>query len=172
MGPVRGTLWQKYGEYCYAIAYAALNNAEDADEGVNDTWLEAWSSMPPHRPAVLFPFLGGITRRLSIDQWRRRTAQNRGDGEIVLALDELSDCIPCGRDTEKELEMAELARAIDAFVMSLPDTERRVFLRRYWHFDSKSVICQRFGFSQGKVKMLLHRLRKKLRTYLEKEELL
>lgn len=27
----------KYGKYCYSIAYNILLNAEDADEGANDT---------------------------------------------------------------------------------------------------------------------------------------
>ena len=37
----------KYGSYCYSIAYNILANAEDADESVNDTYLDAWNSMPP-----------------------------------------------------------------------------------------------------------------------------
>lgn len=85
---------EKYGKYCYAIAYNILSNAEDADESVNDTYLDAWHNMPPHRPAILSTFLGKITRRISIDKWRGRAANKRGGGEIVLALDELADCVP------------------------------------------------------------------------------
>lgn len=85
---------EKYGKYCYAIAYNILSNAEDADESVNDTYLDAWHNMPPHRPSILSTFLGKITRRISIDKWRGRTADKRGGGEIVLALDELADCVP------------------------------------------------------------------------------
>ena len=61
---------EKYGKYCYAIAYNILSNAEDADESVNDTYLDAWHNMPPHRPSILSTFLGKITRRISIDKWR------------------------------------------------------------------------------------------------------
>lgn len=32
---------EKYGKYCYAIAYHILSNAEDAEESVNDTYLGA-----------------------------------------------------------------------------------------------------------------------------------
>ena len=38
---------EKYGKYCYSIAYNILSNAEDADESVNDTYLHAWHNMPP-----------------------------------------------------------------------------------------------------------------------------
>ena len=39
---------------------------EDSREAVNDTYLGAWNSMPPHRPAILRTFLGKITRRISL----------------------------------------------------------------------------------------------------------
>lgn len=159
----------KYGKYCYAIAQNILANAEDADESVNDTYLAAWNSIPPHRPSVLSSFLGKITRRISIDKWRVRSAEKRGGGEIVLALDELSDCVPSNTNVEQTVEAEELGKAIDRFVMALPIMERRVFICRYWYLDSIASICHQFGFSQNKVKVMLHRIRKDLRNFLEKE---
>ena len=163
---------KKYGSYCYAIAYNILSNAEDASESVNDTYLDAWRSMPPHRPAVLSTFLGKITRRISIDRWRGRTAGKRGGGEIVLVLDELADCVPSGHSVEREVETAALEALINDFVMGLPLTERRVFLCRYWYLDPISAIAGQFGFSQSKVKMMLRRQRQKLLSILEKEAFL
>lgn len=163
---------KKYGNYCYSIAYNVLGNAEDADESVNDVYLEAWNNIPPHRPSVLSTFLGKITRRISIDKWRGRTAEKRGGGETVLVLDELSDCIPSNRSVEHEAEAAELSRLINNFVMALSPMDRRVFICRYWYLDPIADIAQRFGFSQSKVKMMLHRQRKKLLDYLEREAFL
>ena len=162
----------KYGKYCYSIAYGILTNAEDADESVNDTYLKAWDSIPPHRPTVLSAFLGKITRRISIDKWRSRNAGKRGNGEIVLALDELSECVPSTNSVENAVEMAELEQVIDSFVMSLPAVERRVFICRYWYLDSVNEICQQFSFSHGKVTMMLHRTRGKLLLYLKKESVI
>lgn len=159
----------KYGSYCYSIAYNILANAEDADESVNDTYLDAWNSMPPHRPAILSTFLGKITRRVSIDKWRGRTAEKRGSGEITLVLDELSDCVPSSQNVEHEIETAELAKVINDFVMSLPPMDRRVFICRYWYLDPISAISQQFGFSQSKVKMMLYRQRQRLLSHLERE---
>ena len=159
----------KYGGYCYSIAYSILANNEDAVESVNDTYLDAWNTMPPHRPTILSTFLGKITRRISIDKWRGQTAEKRGGGEIALALDELSECIPSKHSVEEELELADLAIVIDRFVMSLPLMQRRVFICRYWYLDSISTIAKQFGFSQSKVKMMLHRQRVKLLDILEKE---
>ena len=90
----------KYGKYCYYIAYHILDGAGDADEVVNDTYMGAWNSLPPHRPSVLSTYLGKITRRISIDRWTKRKADKRGKGEIPLALDELAEtsCACCGTD--------------------------------------------------------------------------
>ena len=40
-----------YGRKLHALANKILNNREDAEESVNDTYLAAWSTIPPKRPA-------------------------------------------------------------------------------------------------------------------------
>lgn len=162
---------KKYGRYCFAIANNILHNNEDAEECVNDTYRGAWDAIPPHSPAVLSAFLGKITRRLSLKKRRERTAGKRGGGELTEALDELEDCIPSGQYIDDHLEAAELTGIIDAFLDTLPTDERRIFLRRYWFFDSVSEISSRFGFSESKVKMTLKRTRDKLIVQLRKEDI-
>lgn len=160
---------QKYGKYCFSIAYNILQNEADANESVNDTYLNAWNSIPPHRPAVLSSFLGKITRNISLKKWRDMRAQKRGSGEVALVYDELSECITSDTDIHAELEAKEIAVFIDDFLKTLPDTERRVFVCRYWYFDSISSICVQFGFSESKVKSMLFRTRNKLLKKLKKE---
>ena len=63
---------RQYGRYLSSIAFHILADREDSRETVNDTYLRAWDSMPPHRPQVLATYLGRITRQLSIDRWRAR----------------------------------------------------------------------------------------------------
>jgi len=161
----------KYGPYCHSIAYNILDNDADAEESVNDTYLDAWNSMPPHRPSILSTFLGKITRRISIDRWRRRSAEKRGGGQITVALDELEECIADEKSVEQKVEAKLLADVINSFVKALPDTEQRVFLCRYWYMDSVESIAKEFGFSQSKVKSMLYRTREKLRAQLIKEGL-
>lgn len=161
----------KYGGYCYSIAYNILTNQEDAEESVNDTYLAAWNAMPPRRPSILATFLGKITRHLSIDRWRSRSAYKRGGGEMVLALEELGECAG-GQTAEQAYARKELARQINRFLAALPETECSVFLCRYWYLDSIADIAEHFGFSQSKVASMLHRTRGKLREQLEKEGLL
>ena len=128
--------------------------------------------MPPKRPSILATFIGKITRHLSIDRWRSRNRYKRGGGEIVLALEELEDCITADQTVEKAYERKQLAVVFNRFLESLPETERQVFLCRYWYLDSISVIASYYGFSDSKVTSMLHRSRKKLRAVLEQEDLL
>lgn len=159
----------KYGKYCHTIAYGILQSDEDAEESVNDTYLGAWNAMPPHRPSVLSTFLGKITRRISLDKWRRRHAEKRGGGEVPLALDELTDCLAGGTEVETALDQKQLSALIAAFVRRLPDTDKRVFVSRYFYLESVETVAARLGFSVSKVKSMLFRIRIKLRAVLEKE---
>ena len=162
----------RYGQYCYAIAYNILSVREDSEECVNDTYLDAWNSMPPHKPSILSAFLGKITRRIAIDRWREGRAQKRGGGEMALALDELSECVASQSDVTREVETLEVAAGVQRFLSTLPDNERRIFVRRYWHMESVADLAARFGYGQSRVKSMLHRTRAKLRRYLEEEGLL
>ena len=159
----------KYGPYCFAIANGILNNHEDAQECVNDTYLGAWNAIPPHKPAVLSTFLGKITRRLSLKKWRDQSTDKRGGGSVAASYDELAECIPSDKSVDDALDAEELKKTIDSFVESLPKDERRVFLRRYWYFDSIGDISERYGFGKSKVKMMLKRTRDKLALCLQEE---
>ena len=160
---------KKYGHYCYRIAYNILTNKEDAEESVSDTYVAAWRAIPPRRPSVLSTFLGKITRHIAIDRWRERNASKRGGGEVPLALEELQDCVAGMQNVEMDYERKEIINAYVKFLDALPVTERRVFLCRYWYVDSVEAIADKFGFSQSKVKTMLHRTRSKLRKQLAEE---
>lgn len=160
----------KYGAYCHQIAYNILADREDSEECVSDTYLRVWNAIPPHRPDILSAFLGKITRRLSLNKIREKRSLKHGGGELPLALDELSECIP-GGDMQSQLDKRELERAINAFHAQLKPEERDIFVLRYWYVVPVAKIAEKFGYSESKVKSLLHRLRGRLRSNLEKEGL-
>ena len=161
----------KYGPYCHSIAMNILSNEEDAEESVSDTWYAAWQSIPPQRPGILSAFLGKLTRNFSLDRWRKRQAFKRGGGEVALALEELRDCVSGKESVEGELIRKETLRSIDRFLETLAPMERSVFLCRYWYLDSSQEIAAKSGFSETKVRSMLHRLRIRLDKHLEKEGL-
>ena len=159
---------KKYGGYCYTIAYNILASREDSEESVSDTYFSAWNTIPPRKPTLLQAFLGKITRHISIDRWRKQSAQKRGGKEMILALEELGECLDT-RGMEAEITSRELTRVLNGFLASLSETERNVFLRRYWYMDTIETIAKITGFSQSKVTSMLHRSRGKLRKKLAEE---
>ena len=100
----------KYGRYCFSIAENILRDKEDAEECVNDTYLAAWNTIPPHRPEILSTFLGKITRRLSLKKLRDRSADKRGGGRIMASLDELEYCMPTGQSIDDNIQIEEITK--------------------------------------------------------------
>ncbi len=156
----------KYGAYCTSIANNILGNNEDAEECVNDTYLNAWNSMPPHKPNVLSTFLGKITRNLSLNRYKHDTAEKRGGCQLAVVLDELSDYISDKDDVEQEIDRKELVNAINSFLATISDNKRNIFVCRYWYFDSISEIGARFNMTENNVSVTLNRLRMQLHNYL------
>ena len=123
---------KKFGAYCRTIAYNVLQNPEDSDECVNDTYMRAWNSMPDKRPSALAPYLGRITRNLALSRAADKNRLKRGGGEVALALDELDECTASAYSLEREVENRELAAALNRFLAQLTETERALFVSRYW----------------------------------------
>ena len=156
----------KYGNYCTSIAINILGNNEDAEECVNDTYMNTWNSMPPHRPTMLSTFLGKITRNLSFNRYKHNNADKRGGSEISAVLDELSECVSGKNNVEQEIEYKELVKAIDSFLDTLSPEKRSIFVCRYWYTDSISEIAKQFHMRENTVSMTLNRIRLKLKKYL------
>lgn len=154
---------EKYGAYCTAIARNILGSREDVEECVNDTYWNAWNTMPPHRPGRLSTFLGKIVRNLSFNRYRYHTADKRGGGEATLVLGELADLVSGTEDVEEEVARRELIRAIHRFLEGLPADKRKLFVCRYWYFDPIPALAARFGMTENNVSVTLSRLRQKLR---------
>lgn len=159
----------KYGGYCYTIAYNILFSREDAEESVNETYMKTWECIPPHFPIVLAAFVGKITRRISLNKWRSRTREKRGGGQVSLALEELDECVLAVNDVEKTIEHKELLRTINTFLGTLSETERDLFVCRYWFLSSIKELSRKFDFSESKTKSMLFRTREKLKSHLEEE---
>lgn len=160
---------KKYRHYLNTIAYNILFDREDSKESVNDTYLAAWNSIPPHKPQVLSTYLGKLTRRISIDMFRKKNAEKRAGGEYSLSLDELADCFSAGNTTEQAANCQALSDAVAAYLKTLPQETRNVFLGRYYYLDPVAKIAGYCRISQSKVKILLYRTRQSLGQYLKEE---
>lgn len=159
----------RYGAYCHTVAHNILHCREDEEESVNDTWLAAWNSIPPTRPNSLKAYLGRICRAISISVYRARTAKKRGGGEVPLALEELSEYLPDSTNTERQVEMRELAAAISTFLHAQPQRNAVIFMARYWYVMPIDDIAARLNMNSATVKTILRRTRARLAKQLREE---
>ena len=161
--------YAKYGRGLKSIALSVLRDNAAAEECVNDALFEAWRLIPPHEPKeYLFAFLGRITRHIAIDRCRKNETLRRSAVFCELTR-EMAECIPGGKSTESGVEEGELVRIINAFLKGCSREKRMVFVRRYWYLDSVEDIAKALGFTRGKVKTMLFRMRNELKEYLQKE---
>ena len=158
---------QKYSRYLHRVAHNILQNQQDAEECVNDTYLRAWNAIPPHRPSRLSIFLGKITRHLALDRYAALTADKRGGGNQAAILEEWRDALP-NVDGDPADDMA-VRDALNRFLRQLPADKRRMFIRRYWYGDTIAAIATDSHATESAVKMTLSRTRGELKTFLEKE---
>lgn len=157
---------KKYGAYCYSIVKNMLQNKEDSDECVNDTYLNAWNALPPHKPNCFSVFLGKITRNLAFDRYHFNHAQRRGGGETAVVLDEIAEIVSDTHDVEQAVDSRELARAINEFLSELPADKRKLFVLRYWYTEKVSVVAKQLGMTENACSVQLSRIRNKLRKHL------
>ena len=156
----------KYGPYCTSIAMNILHNHEDAEECVNDTYLNTWNSIPPHKPNTLSTFLGKIVRNLSFNRYKSIHTAKRGGYEFPLILDELSEIVSDNVSAEDEVIKKELIATFNDFLDSLSEEKRYIFIRRYWYSDSIAAIAEKSRRTENSISVELSRIRKKLRNYL------
>ena len=160
---------EKYGAYCKKVAENILGSPEDAEECVNDTWLQAWENIPPDRPRCLAAYLGRVTRNLSLNRAQYHAAQKRGGGQRALILSELEGCLPAQGGPEQAMEERLLTEAIEGYLRTLSTEKRNIFIRRYWYMMPVKEIAKTYGISQSKTASMLFRMRQELKVHLEKE---
>ena len=163
---------EKYSRYCRVIALNILDNIEDAEEVLNDTYNRVWNAIPPERPGNLRTFTGKITRNLALDKSEKSRAVKRGGGQIDAILSELEECIADNRNHYDEMMESEaITSALNAFLFELNAEDRRIFISRYWMADSTKNIAADMKKSEGNVKTILYRLRIKLKKHLKSEDI-
>jgi RNA polymerase sigma factor (sigma-70 family) len=160
---------EKFGNRLCSLAYNITNDQQTAQECENDTYMEAWNSIPPHEPrSYLYAFLARITRHISLNCCRERSRLKRHAWLCELSA-EMEQCIPAPDDVACRIDDMALCEAINGFLRMLSEEKRNIFIRRYWYLNSIVDISKRFSLSESKVKTTLFRCRNQLREHLEQE---
>lgn len=151
---------RRYGGFCMRISLGILEDRRDAEECLNDTYIQAWNNIPPTRPNSLRAFLAKIVRNLSLKRLEYNNAAKR-NRDFDLSLEELAEYIPM-----RDEEAGELTALLDEFLESLPEADWKLFCGRYWHNIPVGELAAIHGLPPKTVSLRLFRLREKLRAFL------
>ncbi|MCI8377401.1 MAG: RNA polymerase sigma factor [Lachnospiraceae bacterium] len=162
-------LQAKYKRYCGAVARRIVVSPEDTEECLNDTWLRAWNSIPPHHPENLAGYLAKIVRNLALNSYKKQHRKKRGGDVVTVALEELSDCLSDGKDALEEIEKRELSDMIAEYLRGKSREQQAIFIKRYFYLMEIKELAGELQMKENTIKSILFRMRKELKVYLEGE---
>ncbi|MDD6276653.1 MAG: RNA polymerase sigma factor [Clostridia bacterium] len=161
-------LSDKYGNICMNLSFNILNDYNDAEECVNDSYFGVWNSVPPNKPDPLLSYVCRIVRNVSINRYKHNRAEKR-KGNYDLCLDELENCIGSSAKIDDELSVKELSSYIEEFLDSLDEINRMIFVRRFWYLDSYKSIAQKSELKESTVRVRILRVKSDLKNFLKKK---
>lgn len=158
---------EKYKKFLLSVAFNIVYDTQDCEECLNDTYIDAWNSMPPSKPALLQAFLATIMRRTAIDRYKERKRQKRIASELTVSLSELEEIIADESDNSAQTD--ELARLLSDFVRSLPDRRMYIFMSRYYFARPIGEIASLLCCSESTVNKEIATIKRELKEKLMKE---
>ena len=159
----------KYRGYLLKTAYNILQDMQDSEECLNDTYLDTWNAIPPQRPRVLQAFLGSIMRNLAIDRYRKNHRRREIPPCFTTSLQDLQGWALEDGDYESQKEAQMLADVISTWLRTLDQRRRYVFFARYYDARPVEEIAQVLGVARSTVNADLAWIRTSLKQTLQKE---
>lgn len=154
-------LAHRFGLRLTRTAMNILENPEDAEECVNDTYLAVWNAIPPAKPDPLAPYVYRTGKNIALNRLRAQNTLKRSG--YVLSLEELAGCVSVPAHDR------DLGRGLNDWLRTLSKQDRAIFLRRHWFGDSVKDIAKAAAMTESAVSVRLHRLKNQLKGYLTKE---
>lgn len=161
-------LQENYYSHCFQIAYRILENREDAEECVNETWLKIWKEIPKDKPENLLSFVSKVSRNTALDLYRKKHAEKRGSGLVTEVLDELVDCAS-EMNVEEEFDRIRFRQVITDFLKTQSSYQKNIFVSRYIDIKTISEIALQEHRSETKIKKDLKKQRLVLQKILREE---
>jgi RNA polymerase sigma-70 factor (ECF subfamily) len=162
-------LFDRHKDYVYRVAYSMTRHAEEAEEVVQETFLDVLKALPRYDvdgAARFETWLYRVTANRCKMRWRRKRLPTVGFAE--LAGDERAEPLErlpderADHDPEEATQQAETRRRIWRAVGRLSDATREVVLLRYGQGFSYQEIADALGLKLGTVKSRLNAAHRQL----------
>ena len=158
---------RKYGAYLCTLGMNILDNKQDTEECVNDTYIKTWDSIPPNHPQIFKAFLSKIMRNVSLDKLKYYKAQRRVPQNVI---DSLSDYANVSAPTDdKDYESYLIGKVVNNYLKSASDRKVYVFMSKYFFFMKSADIAKKLGCSRSSLERELSEIRDELKCALGDE---
>lgn len=162
-------LYDEHAPRAMAIALRILNNVEEAEDVVQETFLELWrrSAQFENGSGAAVAWVVTIARSRAIDRLRVSKAAGRDLGGVASKEDLMPTALPSPVDqAERRRDKARLATAL----VALPVEQRETIELAYFEGLSQSEIALRTGTPLGTVKMRVKLAMNKLTGLLKEDQ--
>ncbi len=156
---------EKYKDMAYSIAFRIINNKEDAEEVVQDSFVKAYRSLKTFRQDAKFStWFYKIVVNTSLSKIRKKKFE-----ALDIDVDEMGETIGDGVESAyNNLASADRKKFINLALEELLMEERLLLTLYYLGENSIDEIGEITGIKAANIKMKLHRARKKMLAILEK----
>lgn len=159
---------KKYKNLCMYVAAQILSSNEDREECFNDLLLSLWNSIPPERPKNLRPYVGKAMRNHALNRSRDNNAWKRGRQYYTVG-EEFLEAIEDSSSLADEFEAKRAGEVLNRALDLLSKDDRRIFIMRFYLGMSIADISDQLKFGESKIKVSIHRTRKKIADMMKKE---
>jgi len=147
-----------YSHKMFAVAYRFMQQAEEAEDVVQDIFIKIWQmrdDLPPNER--LLPFILAMTRNLCIDRLR---ARHETEDESAIVEDV---------STSNPVEEKDRLQQMMKMIAQLPDTQQQVLKLRVFKELTTEEISTKLNLSETNVRQLLSRARRQLKELATKQ---
>jgi RNA polymerase sigma-70 factor (ECF subfamily) len=165
-------IFDRYKDYVYRVAYSMMGHVEEAEEVVQETFLDVLKALPRYDvqgPARFETWLYRVIANRCKTRWRRREPPRAEWDGIGDQLAQVPDSRP-GHDPEEAAQRNETRRRIWHAVGRLASLYREVIVLRYGSGFSYQEIADALGLNLGTVKSRLNAAHRQLQELIAADD--
>ena len=166
-------LYDRHTPLLYSVALRIVRRAADAEDVIQETWLQAWRSASGYDPArgSVAGWLVTIARSRAIDRFRSLASRLQAETAVGPALRAGTPAAGSAPDEPGASAVAGQLRArVGAALEALPGRQRESLELAYFGGLSQSEIAARLGAPLGTVKSWCRQGLLRLRELVPEEE--
>ena len=147
-------LYDRYKTLVKAMSIKVLHNEADADDLLQDVFMEIWDRASSYDPQMGKPlaWIATLTRRRAIDRLRKRDVYSRVEDRFA----EESKCnYECWTHVHEDLSLNEISVHVQRALATLPDAQQSAIRLAYHEQMTQREIAAHTGIPLGTIKTRL-----------------